>query len=213
MRFAVLGPAHDDLVALEKGANLVLFELEAEEVIYLGADDALDRLVWDWARRLVGPDPSEEGLWDRAAQRCGPGSPDAIDRFIASEGRRARLKALKCLPAATSRTVEILEGRVAVLLYDKALLDEEDIMPASFLIFGKSRDPIVRQVGSRTFISPGELGAGPAGIALLSGDENGDVTVSIYDPAGGLLESQVIPNTKTGKFTVLEKVPVAGERT
>src|SRR5689334_22628204 len=153
MRFAVLGPAHDDLVALEKGASLVLFELEAEEVIYLGADDALDRLVWDWARRLVGPDPSEEGLWARAAQRCGPGSPDAIDRFIAAERRRARLKALKCLLAATSRTIEIIDGRVAVLLYDKALLDEEDILPASLLIFGKSQEPVVRQVGSRTFIS------------------------------------------------------------
>ncbi len=205
MRFAVLGPANDDLVALEKGASLVLFELEAEEVVYLGADGALDKLVWDWARRLVGPDPSEEGLWDRAAQRCGPGSPDAIDRFIAAERRRARLKALKCLPAATSRTIEILDGRVAVLLYDKALLDEEDILPASLLIFGKSQEPVVRQVGSRTFISPGELGTGPAGIALFSGEENGDVTVSIYDPTGGMLESQVIPNTRTGKFTVLER--------
>src|SRR4029079_13686087 len=120
------------------------------------------------AVRRVVPALSEEGLWDRAAQRCGPGSPDAIDRFIASERRRARLKALKCLPAATSRTVEILEGRVAVLLYDKALLDEEDIMPASFLIFGKSRDPIVRQVGSRTFISTGELGTGAAELVLVS---------------------------------------------
>jgi hypothetical protein len=212
MRFAVLGPAHDDLVALEKGASLVLFELEAEEVIYLGADDALDRLVLDWARRLVGPDPSEEGLWNRAASRCGPGSADAIDRFIAAERRRARLKALKCLPAATSRTIEILEGRVAVLLYDKALLDEEDIMPASVLIFGRSREPVVRQVGSRTFVSPGELGTGPAGIALFSDDESGDVTVSIYDPLGGLLESQVLPSVRTGKFTVLERVPSPGER-
>jgi hypothetical protein len=211
MRFAVLGPANDDLVALEKGASLVLFELEAEEVIYLGPDDALDRVVWDWASRLVGPDPSEEGLWNRAAVRCGPASADAIDRFIAAERRRARLKALKCLPAATSRTVEILDGRVAVLLYDKALLDEEDIMPASLLIFGRSPVPVIRQVGSRTFISPGELGTGPAGIALFSGDENGDVTVSIYDPAGGLHESQVLPGARTGKVTILE-APATGER-
>src|SRR5437868_11045160 len=108
MRFAVLGPANDDLVALEKGATLVLFELEAEQVIYLGPDDALDRLVFDWARRLVGSDPSEDGLWARAVQRCGAGSADAIDRFIGAERRRERLKALKCLPAASSRTIEIL---------------------------------------------------------------------------------------------------------
>ena len=45
-----------------------------------------------------------------------------------------------------------------MLLYDKALLDEEDILPASLLIFGKHPVPLVRQVGSRTFISPGEIG-------------------------------------------------------
>jgi hypothetical protein len=212
MRFAVLGPANDDLLALEKAASLTLFELEADPVIYLGPDDALDRLVIDWARRLVGPDPSEDGLWGRAAERCCAASPEEIDRFISAERRRERLKALRCLPAATSRTIEILEGRVAVLLYDKAILDEEDILSASLLMFGKSKEPLVRQVGARTFIAPGELGGGPGGIALLSDDPSGDLTVSIYEPTGGLLESQVIPNNRTGKFTVLERAPVTGGR-
>jgi hypothetical protein len=212
MRFAVLGPANDDLAALEKAASLMLFEHEAEQVVYLGPDDALDRVVFDWARRLVGPDPTEEGLWNRAVLRCASASHEEIDEFIAAERRRERLKALKCLPEATSRTIEILEGRVAVLLYDKSLLDEEDIMAASLLIYGKSKEPVVRQVGARTFISPGELGVGQGGIALLSDDASGDVTVSIYDPAGSLFESHVVPYSRTGKFTVLDKLPVSDER-
>jgi len=211
MRFAVLGPVEGNLAALEKGASLMLFELEAEEVVYLGVDDALDRLVLEWARRLVGPDPSEDGLWARAADRCVAASHADIDRFIAAERRRERLKALRCLPQAPARTIEMLEGRVAVLLYDKALLDEEDIMPASLLIYGKSAEPVVRQVGSRTFISPGELGSGQGGMALLSDDASGDLTVSIYDPAGGLFESHVLPNIRTGKFTVLDTAPATDE--
>jgi hypothetical protein len=211
MRFAVLGPANDDLAALEKGASLSLFELDAEQVVYLGPDDALDRLVLDWARRLVGPDPSEDALWDRA-RRCCSASAEDIDRFIAAERRRDRLKALKCFPGATSRTIEILEGRLAVLLYDKALLDEEDILPASILIYGKSKEPLVRQVGSRTFVSPGELGGGPAGIALFTDDPNGEITVSIYEPSGTRLASHVLPTSRTGKFTVLEHVSSTGER-
>src|SRR3954453_22825436 len=114
MRFAVLGPANEDLAALEKAASLLLFELEAEQVVYLGPDDALDRLVLDWARRLVGPDPSENALWERARSCCAA-SADEIDRFVANERRRDRLKALKCLPGATSRTIEILDARLAVL--------------------------------------------------------------------------------------------------
>jgi hypothetical protein len=172
MRFGVLGPANGDLGALEQGASLLLFEHHAEQVVYLGADDALDRLVADWARRLVGADPSDEGIWDRAAARCLAASAEEIDRFVAAERRRERLKALKCLPVATSRTIELLEGRVAVLLYGKALLDEEDILPASLLIFGKSKEPLVRQVGSRTFVTPGEIGV-RSGVALFSDDDTG----------------------------------------
>lgn len=203
MRFAVLGPANGDLGALEKGASLLLFELEAEQVVYLGADDALDRLVLDWARRLVGVDPSDEGIWERAANRCVSASPAAIDGFVEAERRRERLKALKCLPVATSRTIELLEGRVAVLLYDKALLDEEDILPASLLIFGKSREPLVRQVGSRTFVSPGELGA-KSGVALFSNDDSGEINVTIYDLGGENLETHRLVAPRTGRFTVLD---------
>jgi hypothetical protein len=208
MRFAVLGPANGDLAALEKGASLLLFEHQAEEVIYLGPDDALDRLVLGWAGRLVGRDPSDEGIWDRAAARCTSARHDVVDGFIAAERKRQRLKALKCIPAATSRTIEILEGRVAVLLYDKALLDEEDILPASLLIFGKSKDPLVRHVGSRTFISPGELGGGKCGIALFSDDAGtGEVSVAMYDPGGRMLETHPLAAHRTGRFTVLDKVP------
>src|SRR5204862_3713015 len=107
----------------------------------------------------VGDEPTEARIWERAAARCPGATPGDIDGFIAAERTRERLKALQCLPGA-ALTIELLEGRVAVLLHDKALLDEEDILPAALLIFGKSHAPVVRNVGSRTFISPGEIGGG-----------------------------------------------------
>lgn len=205
MRFGVLGPANGDLAALEEGASLLLFEHQAEEVIYLGPDDALDRLVLEWVERLVGTDPSQDGIWERAARRCSSARYEEIDRFLAAERQRERLKALKCLPAASARTVEIFDGRVAVFLHDKALLDEEDILPASLLVFGKSPHALVRQVGSRTFISPGEMVRGKSGVSLFSDDPNGDLNVSLFEPGGTLLESHLISGTRTGKFRVLDK--------
>lgn len=205
MRFGVLGPANGDLAALEEGASLLLFEHHAEEVIYLGPDDALDRLVLEWVQRLVGVEASQDGMWERAARHCSSARHEEIDRFLAAERQRERLKALKCLPAATARTVEIFDGRVAVFLYDKALLDEEDILPASLLVFGKSRDAIVRQVGSRTFISPGELIKGKGGVTLFSDDPNGDLNVSLFEPGGRLLEAHLISANRTGRFRVLDK--------
>jgi hypothetical protein len=205
MRFGLLGPSNGDLSTLEMGASFLLFEQQAELVMYLGVDDALDQLVLGWARRLVGDDPTDAGIWDRAAA-CSGAAPREIEQFVESERKRQRLKALQCLPGAAALTIEILEGRVAVLLYDKALLDEEDILPASLLIFGKNQDPLVRTVGARTFISPGEIGSGPAGVALLRDVPSGEIELGIFSPDGRKLESYVVASgPKTGKLRVLDK--------
>jgi hypothetical protein len=204
MRFGVIGPANGNLALLEKAATVLLFEQRADPVVYLGPDDAVDRLVFDWSERLVGPSFSEEHIWQRAAERCRSASSAEIDRFLAAERMRNRLKALQCLATPHCRTIEILEGRLAVLLYDKALLDEEDMLPASLLIFGKGKEPLVKQVGSRTFISPGELGEGPSGVALLSDEANGELWASFYHPTGKLLESHRLSAGRAGKVRVLD---------
>jgi len=213
MRFGILGPANGDLQALEKAASHLLFDHAAEQVVYLGPDDALDRVVFDWAKRLVGDDPSDGGIFARAAKSCGKASPEGILNHVANERARERLKRLRCLPAPDSRTVEIIDGRVAVLLYDKGLLDEDDILAAVLLIFGKSDGPIVRQVGARTFISPGQISAGKGGAALLSDGVSGEVNICIFDPGGELVDSQKIAIPKTGKFRVIgDKAPSSDDR-
>jgi hypothetical protein len=212
MRFGILGPANGDTRALEDAVQLLLFQLEADQVIYLGDDSAIDQLVLGWARAWVGADASDEGRWARAAQACREASPRAIDDFIARERRRERLKDLKCL-ASEQRTVEMLDGRVAVLVHDKAMLDEDDILPASVLIFGKSAKPLVRQVGSRTFVSPGELRPGTGGVAMFFDDDRGAMAVSIYEPGGAVLETRVLPALSLGRVQIYEKSGPAGEPT
>jgi hypothetical protein len=210
MRFGLLGPCGGDLPILEQAARLLLFEHGADQVIYLGPDDALDRLVLDWAGRLVGADPSETGIFRRAAERCAEGNPDEIARFVRAERERDRLKALRCLPGPAARTIELLEGRVAVLLYDKALLDEEDILPASLLIFGKNKEPLVRQVGLRTFICPGELGTGRGGVGLLSTVPTGELDLVLLDPSGTTLEKHSMSAApRSSRFRVLDSGPTS----
>jgi hypothetical protein len=213
MRFGILGPAGGDLPLLEKAARCLLFEQAAEQVVYLGPDDALDRLVVDWATRLVGDDPSDKGAFARAAKVCGNANAEGVLGHVQNERARERLKCLRCLPTAQARTVEMFDGRVAVLLYDKALLDEEDILPAALLIFGKSDEPLVRQVGPRTFVSPGEIRAGKGGAALLSDAVAGEVGISIFEPGGTLVASHQVVMPRTGKLRVAgDKAPSPGDQ-
>lgn len=204
MRLGVLGPAFGDLGGLARAAQRLLDELRAERVIYLGLDDALDRVVGAWASDLVGANPSDLVLFERAARACVQAEPEQIDSFVASERARRRLRVFASLPPPPGRTIELLDGRVAVLLFDKAHLDEDDIAGASMLVFGKSDAPLVKRVGARTFISPGRIGSEAGGSAVLD-DEDGGVRVRIVGPDGVVTQTELI-----GSSTSANKMRVQG---
>lgn len=191
MRLGILGPAYDDLVGLARAAQYLVDDAQADKVIYIGDDGALERVVIGWAQEIVGgADPREEALFERAAARCAKATPDEIDRFVEGERARLRLKVFVSLPSGTSRSIEILDGRVAIFLHDKASLDEEDIAAASLLVFGKSAEPLIRRVGARLFISPGPIG-GAGGIAVLD-DSAGAVKIEILNGAGAIVAQDLL---------------------
>ncbi|MGK3964857.1 hypothetical protein WMF38_11885 [Sorangium sp. So ce118] len=188
MRLGVLGPAQGDLPALARGAQHLLDEGHAERVIYIAEDDALDRVVEGWAQSLVGANPTEGALFDRAARRA-TATPEELDAFVASERARLRLKVLMSLPPG-QRTIEILDGRVALFVFDKAALDEEDIVAASLLVFGKSSEPLIKKVGPRTFFSPGPIGS-EGGTALLD-DGQGGVRIEVMNASGAVTAREMV---------------------
>lgn len=197
MRLAVLGPSQGDRAALRKRAEHALDVLEAGRVVYLGIDGALDEVVGEWANQLVRGDPSDDAVWDRAVEHCAEGGHDDIDRFLLGERSREGLKKLECLPHPKARTIEIIEGIVTVIIHDKALLDEEDILPATLLVFGKSSEPIVHKVGARTFIAPGPLSHAQGGIALLE-DAHDEIVVSIHGPDGTCARKEAVAQIGKG---------------
>ncbi len=183
MRLGLLGPASGDIGALGRGAEFLLNGARVHRAIYLGNDGALDRAVAAWARKLVGDDPSDDGAWRRAAEIALNGTPAAIDRFVATERARIRLKALEALPEQGSRTIETIGDRIAVLIHDKARLDEQDIVAANILVYGKSEGPLLKRIGSRWFVTPGPIGSPGGGLAVLDDDQD-EVSVTIYDTTG-----------------------------
>jgi hypothetical protein len=178
MRLGLLGPARDSSETLERAARFLLCDLGVDRAVYLDVDHALDAVVRRWAERLVAGDPREDAIWQRATERCVRATPEAIQEFIAAERERHALKIFHSLPGDTARSIEILGGRVAVLIHDKDDLDEEDLLPASFLVFGTSAEPVVKSVGDRWFLSPGTLEH--FGVMTLEDRDDG-VYLTLYD--------------------------------
>jgi hypothetical protein len=177
MQLGLLGPSMGHDQALGRAAEF-LHKRGVDRAVYLGIDNCLDRIVQRWAEQLVGADAGQSALWTRATEQCLNGKPDDIDTFIRNERERQRLKVFESLPGESTRAIELLNGKVAVLIYDKAYLDEEDILPATLLVFGKSREALVRRVGRRWFVSPGSFN--DAGIMIVDDHDNG-IYVTQFD--------------------------------
>jgi hypothetical protein len=168
---------------LGRAAEFVLKVARVDRAVYLGDDGALDTTVTSWAERLVGPDPTDDGTFRRAATLALSGTATQIDDFVAAEQARLKLRTLESLPRGGARTIEMVGDRVAVLIHDKANLDEEDIVSANILVYGKSADPLVKKIGARWFISPGILGCPTGGIAVIE-DKDEKITAEIFDDKG-----------------------------
>jgi hypothetical protein len=201
MRLGLLGPAQGNLDGLARTAERMLNGAKVGRAVYLGADDALEDLVELWAESLVGSDPSDAGLWERALVVAANGSPAQLDAFSKSERARRRLRALERLPVPELRTAEMLGERVAVVIYDKAKLDEEDIYSATFLIYGKGDAPLMRKIGPRWFLSPGPIGC-PGGGGLVIDDTGDELTATLHDIDGRAASTERLGSRVAVKMNV-----------
>lgn len=201
MRIGLLGPAEGDVASLGRASEFLLNTAKVSRAIYLGVDGALDKAVAAWARKLVGDDPSDDSAWRRAAEVAVEGSAEQIDRFVAMERARLRLKALEALPNNNGRAIEMVADRVAILVFDKANLDEEDILAANILIFGKNDAPVVKKIGARWFVSPGPIGCEGGGVGVLD-DDGDEIHLTIHDSAGATRSSVVLSVQRAAKMRV-----------
>jgi hypothetical protein len=201
VRLGLLGPATGDLAALARAAEFLLNGAKVTRAIYLGGDDALEDTVALWAESLVGPDQSDEAVWARAFEVAARGTAEQIDAFLRAERARLRLKALERLPPEELRTVEMFGDRVAILIHDKALLDEEDIYAATYLFYGRSSAPLIKNIGPRWFLTPGPIGCADGG-ALVLDDASESVVATLYDGHGRATATETLSVGRAAKLSV-----------
>lgn len=89
----------------------------------------------------------------------------------------------------------MIGDRVAVLIYDKAQLDEEDIVSANILVYGKSPEPLVKKIGVRWFLSPGLTGCAGGGVAVIE-DNDESIVAEIFDDSGKCRQTESLDLTR-----------------
>jgi hypothetical protein len=199
MRLALLGPAEGHTSALEAAARFLLSIKAVDRAVYLGIDGALDVIVRKWGSDLVGDNPSEDGVWRRAVRACFRADAATIDRYLEAERKRRALRIFESLPDADTRAVEMLGGALVVMIHDKGQLNEEDMLPARLLLFGKSRPAVVKQVGQRWFVSPGTFEE--AGVLTLDDGDEG-ILLTQFDGACKEVRTEKLSINRATKLRV-----------
>ena len=197
MRLALLGPADGNVSALARGAAAALDKLDADRVVYLGVDDGMDRVASAWAA-LLGASPP---LTARAAALLDADA-TTIRAELEREHARRRLGRLCSLAGPKARSVELMQDRLVLLVDDKAVLDEEDLLPASVIVFGRG-DPTFRRVGSRVFLCPGIPGTRNGGLLIL--DEGGGASGLVamqYDLDGNQVARELLDTSRSTRMRV-----------
>jgi hypothetical protein len=188
MRLGLLGPGWSDREAFEKAARGLRDQLGADRVVYLGDDGLLDDVVSTWAVDLVGQPADDASFYLRATDVCLNGDAASIGAFLDQERQRERLRIFESL-ARDVRSVEMIAGRMAILVADKRVLSEEDILPAHLLVYGRSSEAVIKPIGKRWFLSPGSF---PGAGVLMLGEEGDALVARIYSPELNLLKEEPI---------------------
>jgi hypothetical protein len=197
MRIGFIGPAEGDVAALREALDFLLGDAGADTVIYMGEDDTADQLAEECLRGATGG--ADGTFFGAALEAALTGTPDEIAALLDAELELERLSTLRILPPSPMRAVEMLDDRIVLLVHDKAVLAEDDIVNASVIVFGRSKELLLKRFGTRYFFSPGPLNQGQVGLLEREGD--GRLAAAAFDLSGRPLWREIL-QWRTAKIMV-----------
>ena len=196
MKLGFVGPANGNGQLLREALEFLVSDVAVDQAVYLGLDAVVDEVVSGWAGEIAGSEP----FLDRVVTLAQRGTAKDIDEALSRDAGVTRLDCVRSLPPAPARAVEMIEDRIVTLVYDKAVLDEDDIANSTLLVYGKSKEAALRRFGARYFFTPGPLSGGKIGI--VEAEKDGQVVVALFAPSGAPLWREALQSRGTSKVVV-----------
>lgn len=186
MRLGFIGPAQSNIAALEQAADLLICELEADAVIYLGEDEALRAFMSKHA-----PEPGDALIEAQVAEVAANGTLEQIESVLRKLRGARYLGKLRVAPPPPTRAMEMLADRIALIVRNKSTIGEEDVINSNVVVYGDGKELTFKRFGPRCFFSPGPLEAGHLGL-LDDQSEIGGVVLSAMKLNGEVCWSEPI---------------------
>jgi hypothetical protein len=159
--------ASQSVPLVRRAFELLLHEIDADPIVFLGDDETFDLAV----RELPGARVASDEMFLRAAAAVAlRGTAQEIEGLLVAESQAAKLGRIRALPPPPALAVEMLGERIVLLVHDKAVLEEDDIANASIIVHASGQSGHKR-IGPRHFVSPGTLAADDGVVGLIRADD------------------------------------------
>jgi hypothetical protein len=186
LRMGLIGPAGEAQGELERALELLSADPAMRRIVYLGADEAVDEA----AAAFMGSGLKQSEFLQRAADLACSGSADEISALLEQERGGSRPGLIRKLPEPPARAVEMMDKWIVLAVYDKAVLDEDDIANAHIIVYGRSEAASVKRFGPRCFFTPGPLADGKLGCLELMPE--GHVELRVLDLDGTTVSREAL---------------------
>jgi hypothetical protein len=200
MKLGLVGPSGGDLGLLREALEFLVIEAGVDQALYLGNDESVDGVVTDWAEEIMEGSASLDAFLDRVMAVTRDGQAQTIDRLLRADAEVRRLGRVRKLPPPPARAIELVEDRIVTAVYDKAVLDEDDIANATLVVYGKSDDTLIKRFGPRHFFTPGPLSK--RRVAVVEPEPDGQIVIALYETTGAPVWREVLSTGATSKLTV-----------
>ncbi len=180
MRLGFIGPAESDLSLLERAVAVLVDDLESDAVVYLADDEALAAFV-----RRHDAERADLRFEERVARVAATGSPSEIVEVVRALRGTRYLEKLRLLPNPPSKSIEMLDDRIVLLVRHKSSIGEEDVINSNVVVYGDGKELAFKRYGPRCFFCPGPLREGHLGL-LDDASEGGGVCLRAVDLDGDI---------------------------
>jgi hypothetical protein len=197
MKIGLVGQADGGDGRLRDALDFLVKDADVDLVIYLGNDEHIASAAHAHAR---GSAVSDAAFLSRVAREAPRGNPQSLGALLDVEETAKRLDRIRRLPPPPARAIEMLGDRIVTLVWDKAVLGEEDIANSFVLVYGRSKELLFKRFGPRYFFTPGPL-SGDRVAVLEQGEEDG-FSLAVFTTAGVPITREALQARTSSKVMV-----------
>lgn len=199
MKIGLIGACDGNAEELHEAVDFMMGDVGVELLVYLGADDTITAAARKWAAEEAPGELDENAFLTKVAAEVKHGGVAELDAIFEQDAALDRLSTIRRLPPAPARAIEMIGDKIITLVWDKAVLGEEDIANAFFTVYGKSKKMLFKRFGPRYFFTPGPLSGGHIGVLEQEGDS---IALSLFSPAGVPISRELLHTGNTAKLSV-----------